>query len=177
MQIIINRHNFRYEMENIARMFFHSSALEIKFDVYEPIGDYVLTEIRDNKIVIKVSVFGKTEQKIAEIASQNQSDTEWQMAEMLYSCLCTLSGKEQKWGLLTGVRPTRLVHRMLDEGKSIAEIRDRFINFYKVSEEKFRLLCRAPDHFGLKAAGFQPLSFHPVLPVKVQLLLICVGFG
>ena len=33
MQIIINHHNFRYEMENIARMFFHSSALEIKFDV------------------------------------------------------------------------------------------------------------------------------------------------
>lgn len=140
MQIIINRHNFRYEMENIARMFFHSSALEIKFDVYESIGDYVLTEIRDNKIVIKVSVLGKTEQKIAPVASQNESDTEWQMAEMLYSCLCAISGKEQKWGLLTGVRPTRLVHRMLDEGKSIAEIRDRFINFYRVSEEKFRLL-------------------------------------
>ncbi len=140
MQIIINHHNFRYEMENIARMFFHSAALEIKFDVYEPIGDYVLTEIRDNEIVIKVSVFGKTEQKTAQIRSQNENDTEWQMAEMLYNCLCSLSGKEQKWGLLTGVRPTRLVHRMLDDGKSIAEIRDRFINFYKVSEEKFRLL-------------------------------------
>ena len=140
MQIVINRHDFRYEMENIARMFFHSEALEIKFDVYEPTGDYVLTEISDNKIIIKVSVGDKTDFKCEKIASQSKSDTEWQMADMLYTCLCALSGKEQKWGLLTGVRPTRLVHRMLDDGKSIAEIREKFINFYRVSEEKFRLL-------------------------------------
>lgn len=141
MQIIINRHNFRYEMENIARMFFHSRQLEIKYDVFDPTGDYVLTEIRNNReIYVTVSADGKTAQKTDKIRSQNENETEWQMAEMLYDCLCKLSGRSQKWGLLTGVRPTRLVHRMLDSGKSIAEVREKFLCGYKVSEEKFRLV-------------------------------------
>ena len=62
------------------------------------------------------------------------------MADLLYSCLSEICGREQKWGLLTGVRPTRLVHRLIDEGKSVSQIRDRFINQYKVSDEKFRLV-------------------------------------
>ena len=45
MQIIINNHSFRYEMENITRMFIRLKSIEIKFDIYEPCGEYVLTEI------------------------------------------------------------------------------------------------------------------------------------
>lgn len=140
MQIIINNHPFRYEMENIARMFFHSKQLEIKYDIFEPVGDYVLTEIRDDEIFVKVSAEDKTAENREKLRAKGESQTEWQMAALLYDCLSSLSGKTQKWGLLTGVRPTRLVHRMLDDNKSIPQIREKFINEYKVSEQKFRLL-------------------------------------
>ncbi len=141
MQIIINNHPFRYEMENIARMFFHERELHIKFDIMQPIGDYVLTELRtDNNIFVAVSVKGQYAQKLEKIKCLNEQKTEWQMAGMLYDCLVEISGKEQKWGLLTGVRPTRLVHRMLDAGATAADVRNKFIFDYRVSEEKFLLV-------------------------------------
>lgn len=140
MQIIINGHDFRYEMENIARMFFHQKKLEIKYGISNPQGEYVLTEINRGQIFVKVSEDGKCFQSIQTLASDDANKTEWQMAQMLYDCLCKICGRQQKWGLLTGVRPTRLVHRMLDQNKSILEIRQKFLNEYKVSEEKFKLV-------------------------------------
>ena len=140
MQIIINNHPFRYEMENIARQFFAHKEIEIKYDKIAPDTEYVLTEIRGDSIFVSVCADAKRQEKSEKIISDIEIDIEWQMARLLYDCLSSLTGKTQKWGLLTGVRPTRLVHRMLDEGKTPAEIRDRFINFYNVSEEKFRLV-------------------------------------
>lgn len=140
MQIIINNHKYRYEMENISRMFFHDVKMTIEYDVADVQGDYVLTEIRDNEILVELSLQGKKESKREKIADFDEQKTEWQMATMLYNLLVSASGKAQKWGLLTGVRPTRLVHRMLDEGKSIAEIKAKFSNEYLVSDDKFRLV-------------------------------------
>ena len=141
MQIIINNHPFRYEMENIARMFFHEREIEIVFDTQNAIGDSVVTEIRQNgEIFVSVSVGNLSAQKLQMRNSNDEKATEWQMAGLLYDCLTEISKKEQKWGLLTGVRPTRLVHRMLDDGVSIPEIRNKFLNEYRVSEEKFLLV-------------------------------------
>ncbi|MEE1280376.1 MAG: coproporphyrinogen dehydrogenase HemZ [Oscillospiraceae bacterium] len=141
MQIIINNHPFRYEMENIARMFFHEREIEIKFDIAEPSGDYVLTQICQNgEILVSVSASGRYAEECEKCRSCSEQETEWQMAGLLYDCLLKISGKEQKWGLLTGVRPTRLVHRMLDAGLAAQEIRQKFLSQYRVSEEKFLLV-------------------------------------
>lgn len=140
MQIIINNHPFRYEMENISRMFFRDVKITIEYDVAEPKGDYVLTEISGDEILVEICVLDKKESKREKIADHDENKIEWQMATMLYNLLTSVSGKAQKWGLLTGVRPTRLVHRMLDEGKSVAEIKNKFSDEYLVSDEKFQLV-------------------------------------
>ncbi len=140
MQIIINNHKYRYEMENIARMFFRDVKITIEYDILEPQGDYVLTQIIDDEILVEICALGKKESKREKIADPDETKTEWQMATMLYNLLTAASGKTQKWGLLTGVRPTRLVHRMLDEGKTVAQIKEKFSNEYLVSDEKFRLV-------------------------------------
>ena len=141
MQIIINNHDFRYEMENIARMFFHQKELEIKYNEQNPDGDFVLTEICDNEIIVKVCVSGEVSQKREIIKSQNNQQTEWQMAGVLYDLLLSLSGKSQKWGLLTGVRPTRLVHRMLDADASVSEIREKFLNQNLENRNRWNYSC------------------------------------
>lgn len=142
MQIIINNHNFKYEMENITRMFFHDRKLTIEYNKKPSNEDYVLTEICDGKIFVEVSALNKKQNKISPILDEDETKLEWQMAGLLYDCLEIVTKREQKWGLLTGVRPTRLVHRMLDENRSVEEIRNKFINEYRVSEEKFRLVYR-----------------------------------
>lgn len=160
MQIIINNHPFRYEMENIARMFFHEREIEIVFDSQNPIGDSVVTEIRQNgEIFVSVSVCGLSAQKSEMRSSMDEKETEWQMAGLLYDCLTEISKKEQKWGLLTGVRPSRLVHRMLDDGASIPEIRNKFLNEYRVSEEKFLLVWQTAQAEREVILGSQPEDF------------------
>lgn len=140
MQIICNNHQFRYEIENIIRMFFHTQRFDIRFDVTSPSGNYVLTEIEGENLVCKIS-FNEISDRISQkIVSTENDALEWQLAALLYELLSRVTGKTQKWGLLTGVRPTRLVHRMISDNKSPFQIRDKFINEYKVSEEKFRLV-------------------------------------
>ena len=59
MQIIINNHKYRYEMENIARMFFRDVKITIEYDVLQPQGDYVLTQIIDDEILVEICALGK----------------------------------------------------------------------------------------------------------------------
>lgn len=141
MQIIINHHPFRYEMENIVRMFFHALPLQVCENLQAPSGDYVLTVFSETEMTAEVSLNGQKLRRFAPLpADQMSQDSEWLLATLLYDCLCSFTGHGQKWGMLTGVRPTRLVHRMLDEGKSPAEIRQRFVETYRVDPEKFVLL-------------------------------------
>lgn len=140
MQIICNNHKFRYEIENIIRMFFHTQRFDICFDVSCPSGNFVLTEIKDENLVCEISFNEIREKNCQKINSFEDDALEWQLATLLYELLCKVTGKAQKWGLLTGVRPTRLVHRMISDNKTPVEIRNKFINEYKVSEEKFRLV-------------------------------------
>ena len=45
-------------------------------------------------------------------------DCELHLARMLYQILSEITGITPKWGVLTGIRPVKLVQRRLDQGLS-----------------------------------------------------------
>ena len=49
------------------------------------------------------------------------------------------------WGTLVGVRPTKLVHALYDEGKSKEDIANFLSDIYQVSKEKIDLLFQVAD--------------------------------
>ena len=49
-------------------------------------------------------------------------------------------GTDKPWGILTGVRPAKIVHRLLDQGESPAAIRSQLQSRYGVSAGKAALL-------------------------------------
>lgn len=51
-----------------------------------------------------------------------------------------LTGMVQPWGILTGIRPTKLYHQLLLEGKTKEEVKGTFIQEYNVLPEKIELL-------------------------------------
>jgi oxygen-independent coproporphyrinogen-3 oxidase len=59
----------------------------------------------------------------------------------IYKALCHLSQKGLKWGLLSGIRPTKLVHKMLKNSYTPEEIRQRLTNYYFLSPDKAREIC------------------------------------
>lgn len=61
----------------------------------------------------------------------------------LYTFLIDYLGEEiSPWGILTGVRPTKLVHYLRDTGFSFSEIAEIFQSVYAVSSEKVDLLTK-----------------------------------
>lgn len=56
-----------------------------------------------------------------------------------YFALRSLSGLPAPWGILTGVRPTKLIRILIDEGKSESEVRQILKEEYLVSDEKINL--------------------------------------
>lgn len=59
----------------------------------------------------------------------------------LYTKIMTdITGVVQKWGLHTGVKPTKLVHKYLKQGKSREEIIDILKKSYLITDEKISLL-------------------------------------
>ena len=65
-----------------------------------------------------------------------------------------LSEDLSPWGILTGVRPTKIVHRFFDEGLTKERIMHHLTRDYGISPERASLLW--------KVANFQ----HPILPKK-----------
>jgi oxygen-independent coproporphyrinogen-3 oxidase len=57
----------------------------------------------------------------------------------MYKLLSSVFGKEFPWGILTGIRPVKIVHELMNNGLSIAEIPDRLIKEYLMSEDRARL--------------------------------------
>ncbi|WP_409291723.1 coproporphyrinogen III oxidase [Peribacillus sp. SCS-37] len=61
------------------------------------------------------------------------------------SLLQEATGMEQKWGILTGIRPTKLLHKKNQEGASISEARQELQEQYMISEEKIELMQKIVD--------------------------------
>ncbi|MFY0543395.1 coproporphyrinogen III oxidase [Brevibacillus sp. H7] len=55
------------------------------------------------------------------------------------------TGIEQGWGILTGIRPTKLLHQLLSSGKSREEAHELLIRDYMVRPYKLELLQRIVD--------------------------------
>lgn len=59
----------------------------------------------------------------------------------VYRLLCLATGREPgPWGIFTGIRPTKVVHRMLDAGLSAGEIIPRLESRFAVRPDRARLL-------------------------------------
>ena len=59
-----------------------------------------------------------------------------------YNLLSSYTGKQPKWGILTGIRPTKIVNKMMDEGLSDEVIRAELHNIYKLHDSKSNLLIK-----------------------------------
>jgi oxygen-independent coproporphyrinogen-3 oxidase len=61
------------------------------------------------------------------------------------SVLQQLTGIEQKWGILTGVRPTKLLHKKLQSGMTQEEAHKELREDYLIHDEKIDLMQRIVD--------------------------------
>ena len=94
----------------------------------------------------------------------------------VYGYLSERTGRKLAWGMLTGVRPTKLVMQKLESGKSEEEIVEFLKEEYSVSDEKAKLAIeiaereKRQDGMSAHAGGIQSLCGNPVLSEYLFLL-------
>lgn len=142
MNLYVKNHNFHFELENLTRLFFPNEKITVIRDFSEPQPPYIYTEVSD-KITISVNIgsFNKSETALKKLTDD---DNELVSAQLLYKLLCDFTGLTQPWGILTGVRPVKLLRKLAEESNEEQAVK-KFLNDFFVSNEKIAL-SRETEH-------------------------------
>ncbi|MDR1927031.1 MAG: coproporphyrinogen dehydrogenase HemZ, partial [Oscillospiraceae bacterium] len=156
MLLYVLGHPFHYEMENLCRLFFPEEKIRVlRGRESEPVGrqrlvpaNAAITRLEQAGDCVRLSaalycagkrwMLAKTLQGAAARRSAAQ---ELCLAQQLFVLLRRCTGVTPPWGLLTGVRPSKLMLRLRREKGEPAAM-DYFRRVLWVSEEKTALAAR-----------------------------------
>ena len=147
MTILVYGHSFTVELERLCRLFFPDESIRTvtEIEAQEDFSAAVMLRERDGGHWVDTELKLGDDRRAhhAQISDDELADEETlhlALAGGLYELLCELTGYRPPWGMLTGVRPVKLL-RMLLERYDEAKARDMFVKGFRCTEEKYRL-CR-----------------------------------
>ena len=152
MKLLVLNHKFHYEMEKLVRIFMPDEKIEVVYD--KAIDDFNLLTAVEDEITVTVNFDGFFKTLIAPLCD----DDEMQMGRMVYALLSEYTGFSPKWGVLTGVRPSKL---LINTEKTMG--REKTEEYFKtdllVTDEKFHLARSVADQEERIIATSRPDSF------------------
>ena len=140
MQIILRGPAAGYEAEHTARLFFPDAE---KTENLPQDSDFVLAQSHLCTDTILLRLHGRLSWKIA--LRPQGADPEYTLCCLLYTLLGEATGSTPPWGMMTGVRPVRIIHDMRASGATEDEIRARFLDHFACTPEKFALALGIAD--------------------------------
>ena len=142
--ICYNKKDFEYDVYSLVRAFYPQSQVTMYYVDEEHTGEYpllFLVTYQENAIEVKIVEEGKKvlENSIEIEYEKDRKETKNALKKLLYGSLQTFTGKSLPWGNLTGIRPTKIPMKLLEEGWSNVEIAKYMRETYAVSKEKTAL--------------------------------------
>lgn len=125
IKIKLNDMKYRYDIYQMFNIYFPLDEIKFLDD-----GDYIVN-ILDNKVEF---VNGDYYKKI-EISENIKED----IKRLVFSSLKDITEEEYPWGILVGIRPSKIALKYLEEGKTEEEIIKIFKKKHLASEEKAKL--------------------------------------
>ena len=167
MHLYLRGNDFHFELENVCRLFLPLEKIKTHRDETPDTTEGLLVECTVADGLEKVSLtcwvrldgFDETAQSSVSKSSDNlRDDCELELCTLLYNLLVKLLGFTHGWGLITGVRPVKLLRRLtreMGEEAALGYFRDKLL----VGDEK-RALCRTTLQAEDKLLGLsRPESF------------------
>lgn len=148
MILIIKGHSFHYEMENLCRVFFPYEKINTLAEMPQDISGQTLcvTELIKNETDTIVSAdlhySGKhyrAERTVKNSCDDYEKTCERIMAHALYEVLTKACEYIPQWGILTGVRPIKLMRSLIESEGSVDKAKEYFRKDLLVSDEKINL--------------------------------------
>lgn len=145
MQLFLVNYNTHYEIEQLSRMFFKGLTVE-KCDAIPslPQQDYILIVKTEAGFDYTVNINGAEYKSIVSLDPKGPKE-EMQLCLGAYKLYESATGAGLPWGVLTGVRPVRLMRNLYKTEGDIEKVREKFRNDYLVSQEKIDLCTNVFD--------------------------------
>ena len=146
LNVILKGHDFKYEVAELIKLFTTQFNFVDNKDVGMTLENSVVyyndkvfskTVYLENYQVIyesldHKSIEGLSEQEIKKIAKET-------IKRSMYNVLMKKFNSYVPWGILTGIRPVKIVHNLLDKNLSDKDIRENLKTNYLISDEKIDL--------------------------------------
>lgn len=141
---------FKYQLDHIAALFFEEVVVEFVTSE-NPDVDITITLTGDKEIHVTAELtelatgrsFTAEHEKNSGPSADEKARLKQEKHAVSYvflSVLQQLTGIEQPWGTLTGVRPTKLFHNRVKEGVPTSEIRKHLKEDFMIDAEKVDLM-------------------------------------
>lgn len=166
MILYIKNHPYLYECENLCRVFFPDEAIKsiTEGEAQDNIVAFTELERGESKthLLARVTAFGTTTELCDELSNDAQDYDEMcerKLATALYNAFRAVTGYTPQWGLLTGVRPAKLMHALSNKFGSDDKASEYFKDELFVSPQKTALARRVAQSENAIIALSQPKSF------------------
>lgn len=153
MNLILNNNDYHYALESLIRVFLPDIKIKTVYDTTAETvgGDYALCELK--KIGEKFSLlvefsadnYFKNIKKDFEVNEDLYKEGELYSSQLLFSLLCECYNYVPKWGIQTGVRPTKIFFNLLRNNT-----REQAIEYLKnelfIADKKCSLVEKVADN-------------------------------
>ena len=146
LNVILKGHDFKYEVAELIKLFTTKFNFVDRKDVGMTLENSVVyyndkvfskTVYLENYQVIYDSldyrsIEGLSEQEVKKVTKET-------IKRSMYNVLMKKFNSYVPWGILTGIRPVKIVHTLLDKNLSDEDIRENLKTNYLISDEKIDL--------------------------------------
>ncbi len=148
MVLYLEGHDYHFELQNVCRLFLPQEKLTVAQSSDDASDGAALTarlerQTDSTQLTCRLQLSDYDDSRTAYVANAHPSyrdECELVLCELLYDLLSTAFCTEQDWGIVTGVRPVKLLRRLVaEEGEeaALSHLRRRL----HVSDHKLSL-CR-----------------------------------
>ncbi len=145
--LVFSGNDFKYELEAVSKLFFPAQSfgfifLDSEENMELPIDNFALIERTCGLLRVTVTLDGKEASESLTLPRDTEdydNECEFQLGKLLFLCLRTLTGISPEWGILTGVRPVKLINKLRAKGNNFDEASSYLADRYLMTDEKINI--------------------------------------
>ena len=150
MFLLLRGHDYKYEIKMLLNEFYHDEEYVIVDSVSQE-GITIETIISDE--YMKAIYYDNGKEVVSDYIDKNEIDnlpiellkrrkeTKRLLKRLIYNVISKVTGRKQAWGILTGIRPTKIVFELYNRFEHNQEvIKAHLENYYKISPLKVNLM-------------------------------------
>ena len=140
MTFFLIGHDFKYETEATVKLFFPAMRFAFCTEDAPCAGDFIRTVFTEDRILVETSLSGVfRRQEVPLSPDGDKHAAEHALCRTLYAHLMEATGVTPPWGMLTGIRPVRMLTAAVEQGSTLEQAAAHMQQTYLVSEKKLAL--------------------------------------